>query len=262
VHSVAGMVDPKTGAVGRRPFRAPHHSVSEPGLVGGGEIPRPGEISLAHRGVLFLDELAEFRRSTLEALRQPLEDGFVTISRARARVWFPAQPLLVAATNPCPCGYHGHPTQSCRCGELQRHRYLMRLSGPLLDRIDLHCGVPPVEVASLSGRSVAESSEEVRRRVEQARQKQAERAFQGVVAGTTNSTLTLREAHSVTALGSDAQKLLECASHRLGLSARAYLRILRVARTIADLEDSSTVQSSHVAEAIQGRLLDRDTSPS
>ncbi len=261
IHSVAGLVNAEAGVVAQRPFRAPHHSVSEPGLVGGGELPRPGEVSLAHHGVLFLDELAEFRRCTLEALRQPLEDGKVQIARVRARTWFPAEPLLVAAVNPCPCGYFGHPTRPCRCSTNQRQRYLSRLSGPLLDRIDLHCAVPPVDIGQLSSKGTSESSETVRARVEAARARQAERHRMGLAEGRTNSRLTLDEAEAVTSLRPDAQRLLTTASQHFGLSARAYVRILRVARTIADLEDAPQVRLPHVAEAIQGRILDRRSAP-
>ncbi len=259
IHSVAGLVDPKTGMVERRPFRAPHHSVSEPGLVGGGENPRPGEVTLAHLGVLFLDELAEFRRRALEALRQPLEDGWVQITRARATVRFPARPLLVAATNPCPCGYFGHPRLPCRCRETERRRYLARLSGPLLDRIDLHCGVPPVEPSQLISRRPSESSETVRSRVFVARARQWARHTSGEVTVPTNAQLSLGEAERVCSLDAQARALLERAARRLGVSARAYLRILRVARSIADLEEQATVSAAHVAEAIQGRILERES---
>jgi magnesium chelatase family protein len=259
IHSVTGLVDADTGVVTKRPFRAPHHSVSEAGLVGGGDIPRPGEVSLAHHGVLFLDELAEFRRPALESLRQPLEDGIVQIARARARAVFPARPLVVAAVNPCACGYFGHPVRQCRCSEVQRRRYLGRLSGPLLDRIDLHCPVPPVDVMALSNAAIGESSEIVRRRVVRAREKQRLRCETGAVRGATNAALALSEAEEVTQLDGSARRLLDQATQRLGLSARAYLRILRVARTIADLEQQTLVGHAEVAEAIQGRLLDRDT---
>jgi len=259
IHSVAGLIDPKTGMVAMRPFRAPHHSVSEPGLVGGGENPRPGEVTLAHLGVLFLDELAEFRRRALEALRQPLEDGWVQITRARATVRFPARPLLVAATNPCPCGYFGHPRLPCRCREPERRRYLARLSGPLLDRIDLHCGVPPVEPAQLTRSGPSESSANVRARVSMARQRQRARQASGEVTAPTNAELTLGEAERVCALDAQARALMERAARRLGVSARAYLRILRVARSIADLEESASVTTAHVAEAIQGRILERES---
>jgi magnesium chelatase family protein len=259
IHSVAGLVEAEQGVVTRRPFRAPHHSVSEAGLVGGGEIPRPGEVSLAHHGVLFLDELAEFRRPALEALRQPMEDGHVQISRARARAIFPARPLVVAAVNPCACGYFGHPVRQCRCSEVQRRRYLGRLSGPLLDRIDLHCPVPSVDVMALSHATAGDNSERVRRRVVCAREKQRLRFETGLVSATTNSTLTLAEAEEVAQLDNPARRLLEQATVQLGLSARAYLRILRVARSISDLEQQAVVGQTHIAEAIQGRLLDRQT---
>jgi magnesium chelatase family protein len=258
IHSVAGLVDAERGVVARRPFRAPHHSVSEAGLVGGGDIPRPGEVSLAHHGVLFLDELAEFRRSALEALRQPLEDGTVQISRVRARAAFPAQPLVVAAVNPCGCGYFGHPVRACRCSESARRRYLGRLSGPLLDRIDLHCPVPPVDIMALADATPGETSESVRERVVLARQRQRARFDAGIVRALTNCRLTLGEAETVAELAQPARRLLEQATIRLGLSARAYLRILRVARTIADLEQQRSVGEAQIAEAIQGRLLDRD----
>jgi magnesium chelatase family protein len=258
IHSIAGLVDPNRGIVGDRPFRAPHHSVSEAGLVGGGESPRPGEVSLAHRGVLFLDELAEFRRSALESLRQPLEEGTVQIARARARATFPARPLLVAAVNPCACGYWGHPVRSCRCGDVQRRRYLGRLSGPLLDRIDLHCPVPPVDVMALTRATAGESSEAVRGRVVAARALQRERFESGLVRTPSNCTLSLAEIEAISGMSAPCRRLLGAATARLGLSARAYLRILRVARSIADLEQQTSVSESHMSEAIQGRLLDRN----
>jgi magnesium chelatase family protein len=259
IHSVAGLVDPEAGIVSVRPFRAPHHSVSEPGLVGGGDMPRPGEVSLAHHGVLFLDELAEFRSSALEALRQPLEDGFVHISRARASAFFPARPLVVAAVNPCPCGYSGHPVRHCRCSDVQRSRYLGRLSGPLLDRIDLHCAVPPVDVVSLSMAKPGERSQVVAERVTRARLQQQMRFNDGIVTAPNNARLSLSEAERVTALSESSRRLIQKATARLGLSARAYLRILRVARSIADLEATHRVSEAQLSEAIQGRLLDRDT---
>jgi magnesium chelatase family protein len=259
IHSVAGLVDPEAGIVLTRPFRAPHHSVSDPGLVGGGDMPRPGEVSLAHHGVLFLDEFAEFRRSALEALRQPLEDGHVHISRARASSFFPARPLLVAAVNPCPCGYSGHPARKCRCSESQRVRYLGRLSGPLLDRIDLHCAVPPVDVCSLAAAKPGESSQIVAARVARARMRQMKRFKDGFVKATHNSLLGLDEAERVSMLSASSRRLIEQATKRLGLSARAYLRVLRVARSIADLEETEGVSDAQLSEAIQGRLLDRDT---
>lgn len=258
IQSIAGLVDPELGVVSVRPFRAPHHSVSDAGLVGGGDVPRPGEVSLAHHGVLFLDELAEFRRSALEALRQPLEDGRVCISRARARAWFPARPLVVAAVNPCPCGYWGHPQRSCRCTVAQRRRYLARLSGPLLDRIDVHVSVPPVEVRALARAANGESSATVRARVLLARARQWTRQQRGEVSHPTNATLSLAELDRVAALDAEGRALIDRAVHQLGLSARAYVRVLRVARTIADLEDRDTVRATHVAEAIQGRMLEAE----
>ena len=261
VHSVAGLVDASRGVVSVRPFRAPHHSVSEAGLVGGGETPRPGEISLAHHGVLFLDELAEFRRGALESLRQPLEDGSVCIARARARASFPAAPVLVAAVNPCPCGYRGHPSRLCECTEVMCRRYRARLSGPLVDRIDIHVSVPPVEVAQLTASGQSESSLEVRRRVQWAWSVQAKRLSAGETTRRANAELSAKELRQVAGLGCEAARLLHRAIDKLGLSARAYLKILRVARTIADLESEAKVSTEHVAEAVQMRLLDRERWP-
>jgi magnesium chelatase family protein len=256
IHSVAGTLSVDTGMVTQRPFRAPHHSVSEAGLIGGGEVPRPGELSLAHHGVLFLDELAEFRRSVIEALRQPLEDGRVCIARARARAWFPARPLLVAAVNPCPCGNYGHPRLPCRCSAGARNRYRARLSGPLLDRIDIHVSVPPVEVAALVQRRHSESSAQVRERVFKARAIQRERGAALGLRFLTNAALPNAELMRVVELDHDSERLLKDAANRLGLSARAFGKVLRVARTIADLEGAERVDGAHVAEAIQGRLLE------
>jgi magnesium chelatase family protein len=226
--------------------------VSDVGLVGGGDVPRPGEVSLAHHGVLFLDELAEFRRSALEALRQPLEDGTVSISRARGRAWFPARPLMVGAVNPCPCGYAGHPTRACRCDVKLRKRYLSRLSGPLLDRLDVHVAVPAVEVRSLVARAAGESSASVRARVIAARERQRARST------LPNALLPPAALERATELDAESRRLISRAVEQLGLSARAYCKVLRVARTIADLEGEQQVRLPHVAEAIQGRLLDRD----
>ncbi len=257
VHSVAGLVRRPSGIVDVRPFRAPHHSVSEPALIGGGDVPRPGEVSLAHNGVLFLDELAEFKRSAIEALRQPLEDGVVCIARARARAEFPARALIVAAVNPCPCGYWGHSTRPCRCSPRRRHQYLARLSGPLIDRLDVHVAVPPVGVEALTSRKAAESSASVRARVVGARERQLDRTASGVVSASTNATLSRREMDSVCAFTGSATRLLNRGVQQLGLSARAYLRVGRVARTIADLENEARVREPHIAEALQGRLFDR-----
>jgi magnesium chelatase family protein len=241
--------------VDARPFRAPHHTISEAGLVGGGEIPRPGEITLAHHGVLFLDELAEFRRSALEAMRQPLEDGSVNIVRTRARATYPARPLVVAAVNPCPCGYAGHPTRQCRCSPKLRHGYLAKLSGPLLDRLDIHVNVPAVEVAALTTQQQQESSARVCARVLRARERQRERFDRGSASSVSNAELTLKDLAPWTR-ASSTRRLLESAVAQLGLSARAFIKVLRVARTIADLEGSERVLEAHVAQAVQGRLLD------
>ncbi len=257
IHSVAGLIDSRTGTVTRRPFRAPHHSLSEAALVGGGDVPRPGEISLAHHGVLFLDELAEFRRNVLEALRQPLEDGFVCIARARARARFPARPLVVAAVNGCPCGYYGHPTRQCICSEQKRIRYTQRLSGPLLDRFDIHCAVPPVEMSVLSQSVTSETSAEVSKRVAKARDQQRSRSFNGNPNWRNNFELTLSELENLSPLNQESRRLLDAAGRQLGLSARAFVRVYRVARTIADLADSERIETEHVAEAIQARIFDR-----
>ncbi|MES1172885.1 MAG: YifB family Mg chelatase-like AAA ATPase [Myxococcales bacterium] len=255
IHSVAGLLPNDRGVVCERPFRAPHHSVSEAGLVGGGDVPRPGEVSLAHHGVLFLDELAEFKRSALEALRQPLEDGFVHIARARARARFPARPLLIGAVNPCACGYYGHPRVPCRCGEPSRDRYRARLSGPLLDRLDIHVSVPPVEVSALVRIEKGESSEAVRERVTRARAVQQQRARRLKLQQGLNALLSGADLERVVTLNGQSRKLIEAAVNRLGLSARAFTKVLRVARTIADLEGQEDVRTEHVAEAIQGRIL-------
>jgi magnesium chelatase family protein len=257
IHSVAGTLSADRGIVTRRPFRAPHHSVSEAGLVGGGEVPRPGEVSLAHHGVLFLDELAEFRRAAVEALRQPLEDGRVCIARARARAWFPARPLLVAAVNPCPCGYYGHERLSCRCKPGARQRYQARLSGPLLDRIDIHSRVPPVEVAALMAPGGGESSAVVRARVLRARELQRERARALQLKSSLNATLSSADLARIVALDAASRRVLENAISRLGVSARAFAKVLRVARTAADLDGEERVRAPHVVEAVQGRLLDQ-----
>ena len=260
IHSVAGLLPNDRGVVCERPFRAPHHSVSEAGLVGGGDVPRPGEVSLAHHGVLFLDELAEFRRSALEALRQPLEDGFVNIARARARARFPARPLLIGAVNPCACGYFGHPRLPCRCTTPSRDRYRARLSGPLLDRLDIHVSVPPVEVSALVRGNKGETSEVVRERVTRARAVQSERARQLKLQQGLNALLSGADLERVVVLSGESRKLIEAAVNRLGLSARAFTKVLRVARTIADLEGEEAVRTAHVAEAVQGRILSPSSS--
>ena len=247
IHSVAGLLDPALGTVTRRPFRAPHHSVSTAGLVGGGSSPRPGEVSLAHHGVLFLDELLEFPRSVLEALRQPMEDGTVSIARANASLRFPARFALVAAMNPCPCGHAGDPAHQCACAAAEVLRYRGRLSGPLADRIDLHVAVPAVSLARLACREPGERSAAIRERVEHARRRQRTR-YGTDTACNARAPGRWLDAHA--GVDADARSLLESAAERLHLSARAFHRVLRVARTIADLEGSAGVASVHLAEAL------------
>lgn len=257
VHSVAGLLDPAAGAVTRRPFRAPHHSISTAGLVGGGSMPRPGEVSLAHHGVLFLDELLEFPRSVLEALRQPMEDGVVTIARALASLRFPARFALAAAMNPCPCGHAGDPAQPCVCPAADVVRYRSRLSGPLADRIDLHVVVPSVALSQLSLRSRGDDSSSVRARVEAARARQRTR-YGGGSGCNARAPGRWLETHGEIEL--TARQLLTSAGERLHLSARGFHRVLRVARTIADLEGERAVRTVHVAEAI-GYRARADASP-
>jgi magnesium chelatase family protein len=257
IHSVAGLLGTARALSRTRPFRAPHHTVSEVGLVGGGEQPRPGEVSLAHHGVLFLDELAEFRRPALEALRQPLEDGVVTISRAQAKATFPAHPLVVCAMNPCACGYSGDGTARCHCTQDRIRTYRARLSGPLLDRIDVHIVLPPVSVSALLRASTGETTADVRMRVERARAIAAARLTRGETSSKTNASLSSRDLERVAQLCDDGARLIGAAVTRLGLSARAYGKVLRVARTIADLEGATAVAPAHVAEAVGYRVLDR-----
>lgn len=255
VHSVAGLISDRGGLISRRPFRAPHHTVSAAGLVGGGAIPRPGEVSLAHNGVLFLDELPEFPRQVLDLLRQPLEDGEVSIARAAGTLTFPARFLLAAAMNPCPCGYRGDRQHECSCTPPMIQRYLGRVSGPLLDRIDLHVQVPAVPYRELAGEGEREDSRTVRERIVNARRIQRERLGECGVAY--NAQLAPRLLRRFCRLDSGGEKLLENAVTRMGLSARAYDRVLRVSRTLADLEGIGEIQPRHVAEAIQYRTLDR-----
>ena len=258
VHSVAGSLPPSTPLLPTRPFRAPHHTVSEAGLVGGGAIPRPGEVSLAHHGVLFLDEALEFKRSLLDSLRQPLENGTVTLTRAQASLTFPAKLMLVVAMNPCPCGYNGDSTHECLCTPHQIRRYRSRLSGPLLDRLDIHIEVPAVPVKELSETITGESSHQIRQRVIQARQRQTARYQSENTLN--NAQLKPRLVKKYCQPDEGGMALLEKAVAQFGLSARAYGRILRVSRTIADLAESNTIQPSHVAEAIHYRTLDRSLS--
>jgi magnesium chelatase family protein len=258
VHSIAGLLPAGHGLLFERPFRAPHHTVSDAGLCGGGFPPRPGELSLAHHGVLFLDELPEFRRTTLETLRQPLEDGLLVIARARGAATFPARPLVVAASNPCPCGYYRDGTGRCICSPERVRSYVARLSGPLVDRLDIHVSLPPVAVTALAHASSGEPSTAVRERVVGARARQTERKRSGEVASSTNASLTPAEVDRIAKPDADGQKLLILAVERLGLSARAYSKVLKVARTIADLAGEPRVRAPHVAEAVQLRLFDRN----
>lgn len=255
IHSVAGMLTRDDGLVKTRPFRAPHHTVSDAGLVGGGSLPRPGEVSLAHNGVLFLDELPEFNRSTLEVLRQPLEDGYVTITRARQAVTFPARFMLAAAMNPCPCGWLGSPTRRCRCSAHQVAQYLSKISGPLLDRIDIHLEVPAVRYRELSDDRRGESSAAIRARVNAARAIQRER-FAGEKIFS-NAQMTVRDVERWCQPDAEGEKLLRTAIERLGMTARAYHRVLKLARTVADLAGAERVSAVHISEAIQYRTLDR-----
>jgi magnesium chelatase family protein len=257
VHSVAGLLRPGQALISRRPFRAPHHTISDAGLIGGGSLPRPGEVSLAHHGVLFLDELPEFQRRVVESLRQPLEEARVTIGRAAATLTFPARFMLVASMNPCPCGFLGHPQQACVCPPTTIERYRARLSGPLLDRIDLHVQVPAVSYDDLQSGPPGETSATIRERVTAARGRQAER-FADVPQVLCNAHMDSRHVrHLCRPLPADAGHLLRTALERLGLSARAHDRILKVARTIADLARSEAIDATHVAEAVQYRALDR-----
>ena len=255
IHSVTGLSD-SHGLVRQRPFRSPHHTISDAGLIGGGAIPRPGEVSLAHNGVLFLVELPEFERNVLEVLRQPLEDHKVTISRAAMSLTFPSSFMLVAAMNPCPCGFFNDPTRDCKCSPPQIQRYIAKISGPLLDRIDIHIDVPAVKVRELSEAEAAEGSAEIRARVKQARQLQQERyAGENVFC---NAQMTPRLLRKYCQLEVATQTMLERAITKYGLSARAYDRILKVSRTIADLEGVEQVSGNHIAEAVNFRTLDRN----
>jgi magnesium chelatase family protein len=256
IHSVAGMLGSHASLVAQRPFRSPHHSISDVALVGGGGNPQPGEISLAHNGILFLDELPEFKRTVLEVLRQPMEDRSVVISRARVSVAYPAGFMLVASMNPCPCGYFNHPTKECVCAPGVVQKYLNKISGPLLDRIDLHVEVTPVDFDQLSGIQKGEPSAAIRERVVQARERQTQR-FAKNEGMYCNAQMHSKQLREVCQINKEGHELLKTAMERLNLSARAYDRILKVARTIADLEDSADIQNNHLAEAIQYRSLDR-----
>jgi len=256
IHSVAGLLKDRGSLVTERPFRNPHHSASGPSLVGGGSVPRPGEISLAQHGVLFLDELSEFKRSVLECLRQPLEDGYVSVSRARQSAVFPAQFTLIASSNPCPCGYYGDPLQACTCTPQQRVRYWSRLSGPLMDRIDLQVGVNRLKPEEMTRQTAGEPTQAVRERVVAARDR-ARHRFQDESQLRCNAEMASRHLRAFCELDEASRDLLEGAIRQLGLSTRAMDRILKVARTIADLSEAERIESAHVAEAIQYRALDR-----
>ncbi len=257
IHSVAGKMGAHASLVARRPYRAPHHTISDVALVGGGGNPQPGEISLAHNGVLFLDELPEFKRTVLEVMRQPLEERRVTISRARISVDFPANFMLIASMNPCPCGYYNHPEKECVCAPGTVQRYLNKVSGPLLDRIDLHVEVTPVSFDEMTANRKAESSREIRERVLAARERQ-EKRFKDYPEIFSNSLMPSQMVKEVCQINEAGKTLLKTAMERLGLSARAYDRILKVSRTIADLAGTEEIRIEHLAEAIQYRSLDRE----
>lgn len=256
IYSVSGMLDGKF--ISTRPFRAPHHTISDIALVGGGQIPRPGEISLAHNGVLFLDELPEFNRKVLEVLRQPLEKGYITVSRASFKCDFPANIMLVAACNPCPCGYFGHPKKECKCTPYQIHRYISKISGPLLDRIDIQIEVPPVDVEDLTGYSEQETSDIIRKRVKKAREIQYERYKKYKNKRIfTNSQLSSRMIKEFCPMTDEAKRILKLSIEKFNSSARAYDRIIKVARTIADMESKEVIDSVHISESIHYRSIDK-----
>ncbi len=255
VYSVVGMLTKGKALMTSRPFRSPHHTISDAGLIGGGHIPRPGEVSLAHNGVLFLDELAEFRKNVLEVLRQPMEDGSVTIARALTSITYPARFMLIAAMNPCPCGYFSDPNHECTCTYARIRRYRSKVSGPLMDRIDIHVEVPAVAYKDLASQDEAETSETMRARVNQARAAQSERLKRTKIF--CNAQMNNRQIKKHCPINSESHSLLEMAIDKLGLSARAFKRILKIARTIADLEQVQDISVHHVSEAVQYRSLDR-----
>jgi magnesium chelatase family protein len=256
IHSVSGMMPEGIGLIGVRPFRSPHHTISDAGLIGGGAVPRPGEVSLAHHGVLFLDELPEFKKNVLEVLRQPLESGDVTIARAAMSLNYPARFMMVASMNPCPCGFATDPHHECTCTSQMIQKYMSRISGPLMDRIDIHIDVPAVQFSELSEKEAGEPSIKVRKRVQQARETQLGR-FSNVNNMYANAQMETKQIKDYCALSEASSTLLKTAMEKLGLSARAYDRILKVSRTIADLEGEKSILPVHVSEAIQYRSLDR-----
>ena len=257
IHSIAGLLKEDTPLIVTRPFRAPHHTISGIALIGGGAYPRPGEISLATNGVLFLDELTEFQRTVLEVMRQPLEDRKITVSRARYSVDYPANFMLVASMNPCPCGYYNHPTKECSCTASSIHRYMSKISGPLLDRIDIHLEVVPVELEKITGKQDAESSDIIRQRVIAARNIQTNR-FKNYPGIHCNAQMNPALIKKFCPLNNQCISLLKLAMQKFGLSARAYDRIIKLSRTIADLADSPEITPQHIAEAIQYRSLDKE----
>jgi len=255
IHSVAGLNNSKIGVITIRPFRSPHHTISDVGLIGGGTVPKPGEVSLSHNGVLFLDELPEFKKNVLEVLRQPLENRDVTISRARLTLTYPATFMLVAAMNPCPCGYYTDPRNECTCNDGMIQKYLSRISGPLLDRIDIHVDVPAVPFEELTNKVAGEKSESIHPRIQKARAIQTIR-FKGKQIHS-NASMEKSDIRKYCKIDKEGEALLKTAMDKLGLSARAYDRILKVSRTIADMEKSESISSQHLSEAIQYRSLDR-----
>ena len=257
IHSVAGVLEDARGLVGTRPYRSPHHTISDAGLIGGGAIPRPGEVSLGHNGVLFLDELPEFQRNVLEVMRQPLEDGSVTIARAAMALTFPARFMLAAAMNPCPCGFRNDRTRECQCTTPMIQRYISKISGPLMDRIDIHIDVPAVNYKEMRSTHEPESSAKIRERVMRTRQRQLDRFAGSREKIYCNAQMSSRHIRTFCELSADCERLLERAMTQQGLSARAHDRILKVARTIADIEDTAPIEPKHIAEAIQYRSLDR-----
>jgi magnesium chelatase family protein len=258
IHSIMGLLKHGQPLIATRPYRSPHHTISDAGLIGGGQVPKPGEVSLSHNGVLFLDELPEFKRNVLEALRQPLEDGQVTISRAITSLTYPASMMLVAAMNPCKCGFHGDPFHQCLCTPHQIQTYRSKVSGPLMDRIDIHIEVPAIKFNEIASDTLGEPSSSIRERVTRARTIQQERFnSDGIYA---NAHMKPRHIRKYCKIDESCTTLMESAMNRLGLSARAYNRILKVARTIADIEGSEKIATEHISEAIQYRSLDRRVS--
>jgi magnesium chelatase family protein len=255
IHSIMGLVNPSDGIVAQRPFRAPHHTSSDIALVGGGSNPKPGEISLAHNGVLFLDELPEFHRDCLETLRQPLEDGYINVARATKSLRFPSRFMLVAAMNPCPCGYYTDPKRNCHCTTTQIQRYLSKISGPLLDRIDIHIEVSSLKYKEIASQTLTESSAQIREKIQKARDIQQKRLAKENVF--TNAVMNHKQIKEFCGLDAAAGELLKMAMEELNFSARAYDKILKISRTIADLAGAKTIQPEHISEAIQYRCLDR-----